>query len=230
MPKKLNYPLIFLLLFCAVILSLIYTVSLTQENYSESQTSYSQTVTSAGNTTADVKVPFAGIKDIDTLLDSIIMNAPHEFTSPEKADKDELVKIAFWCLLMGENPDSFDFEKRKMLLKSQTLEQMYCSLFEETDFPAHKTITSQGVTFSYNKNEGTYSVPITGITPLYTIGKVSSKNKNGKVKIKAELIPSDKWTQNAKGEIITPKAQMQLTITVRKQNDGSLSLLNVSYK
>lgn len=234
MVKKVNYPLIFLILFCVVILWLVYTVSLAEtpdfsEQNRETSTSVAPTE-EMQETKIREKAYGSGIKDISILIDCIAINNPDKFTSPKKADKTELVKIAFWCILLGRSCENFDFTGKKMLINKNQLEQMYLSLFGNTDFPTHKTIKSQGITFSFNEETGTYSVPITGITPGYTANIISKKEKKGALHIKAELIPTDKWTQDTDGKIVSPKAQKHLTITVKKKADGSFSLLSVADK
>lgn len=231
--KKVNYPLVLMILFLCVILSLIYTVSLTEK--AQTSTTVSQTHTSlkaAQSSTSQIKNPksTAGIKDVNVIIDSVAINSPLSFTSPEKADKADLISIAFWCILLTEECESYDFTGKMMLIPKKQVEQVCLSLFENADLPEHKTVKSRGITFSYNEKTGLYSVPITGITPAYTAEIIDRKEKKGRIKIKADLIPTDKWTQSADGKIIKPKAQKSLNVTVKRKSDGTFTILGVSNK
>ena len=59
---------------------------------------------------------------------------------------------------------------------------------------------------------------------------IDRKEKKGRIKIKADLIPTDKWTQSADGKIIKPKAQKSLNVTVKRKSDGTFTILGVSNK
>ena len=231
MVKKVNYPLTFLLVFFLVILGLVYTVSLTEQTEPAVPTTQ-RSIHATEKHTQQIKEQKSdiGIKDIGVIIDSVAINSPLKFTSPEKAEKNKLVAIAFWCILLSGENESYDFSDKAILINENLLEDVYRSLFEDTDFPDHKTIKSQGLTFTYNKKDGTYSVPITGITPGYTAEIVSEKEKGDKIRVKADLIPADKWTQDADGKIISPKAQRSMNVTLKRKIEGTLTILSVANK
>lgn len=229
--RKVNYPLMLILLFAAVILALIYTVSLTQDPEGTSQSmKEGLTVSSEAETKKQTKSTGTGVKDINIIVDSVAIINPLKFTSVEKADKNELVGIALWCILLSQSCESYDFEGKMMLISESRLEQMYTSLFEDISFPGHKTITFSSICFTHNEKNSTYSVPVTSVTPEYTAQIVSKKEKKGKLKITADLIPADNWTQDADGKIVRPKAQQSLNVTVSRKNDGAFTILSVAKK
>ena len=52
---------------------------------------------------------YDGISDTHTLINCMVTVDPEPFTSPSKADKTQLMQVAFWCVLQTGKDESYDF-------------------------------------------------------------------------------------------------------------------------
>lgn len=180
--------------------------------------------------TEENKKEYIGITDSNTLISCIVMVDPDSFTSPQKADADQLFTTAFWCLLHSAKEKNYDFSLKQMTVSRKQAEKMYSSLFPDADIPEPCDIDFGGVIFVYDKKDNSYRVPVTGITPHYTAKIIKHENKADKQIFEVQYIPDNKWTQDIEGKIIPPKAEKTMMITLKKNNNKSLSVFSVVKK
>ena len=197
----------------------------TSETYSPPTSETEKTSSTEDDSEPDEE--YKGITDPDTLISCIVTVDPEPFEFPSKADKTQLMQIAFWCVLQSGKDENYDFSQKCMLIPQSEVEKMYRSLFGNTKMPQPENLDFQGVTFTYDKKDKTYNVPITGITSRYTAKTVEEKKNGNKLVFLTEYIPKSNWTQTRDGEIVAPEAQKTMSITLKKGNNNLLSVYSV---
>ena len=155
---------------------------------------------------------------------------PDAFTSPKKADPNQLFKIAFWCVLHSDGAANYNFSLRQMTVSRKKAEKMYSSLFPGAKASEPCDMNFNGVLFTYDKSADCYRVPVTGITSHYTGKTVKENQKSDNQIFEIQYIPDSKWKQDSNGKIIPPKPEKTMLITLKKHKDSTLSILSVTKK
>ena len=158
-----------------------------------------------------------------TMLRPVVMNDPATFDDVSLANPDELLSIAIWnILLQNPDPDRYDFADGQMLLPQTEVEESLQSLFG-TDVPVkHTTVDGGGVTFSYAEKKRCYTIPITGITPIYS-PRIDDMTVSGdRVVLTVGYLSGEDVTQNENGELVLPEPAKRMRITLRRGAENQL--------
>ena len=157
------------------------------------------------------------------MLRPVVMNDPGAFDDVSLANGDELLSIAIWnILLQNPDPDRYDFVEGQMLLPKTEVEDSLHSLFGADAAIHHTTVDGGGVTFSYAAKRGCYTIPITGVTPIYTPRIDDMQVSGDRVILTVGYLAGEDFTQNEKGEPIAPEPAKLMRITLRRGADDQL--------
>lgn len=158
-----------------------------------------------------------------TMLRPVVMNDPASFDDVSLANPDELLSIAIWnILLQNPDPDRYDFADGQMLLPQTEVEESLQSLFGTDVSVKHTTVDGGGVTFSYAEKKRCYTIPITGITPIYS-PRIDDMTVSGdRVVLTVGYLSGEDVTQNENGELVLPEPAKRMRITLRRGAENQL--------
>ena len=94
------------------------------------------------------------------------------------------------------------------------------ALFGTEVTPVHGTIEGYGMAFVYDSAKGVYTVPLTGVTPLYTPDVIEKTTVPNSVVLTVACLAGDAWEQGENGEMKAPVPDKHLKITLREK-DGA---------
>lgn len=162
-------------------------------------------------------------EQFQTLLRPVVMNDPSPFDDVSLANGDELLSIAIWrILLQNPDPDRYDFAEGQMLLPQTEVEDSLHALFGADVTVQHATVDGGGVTFSHAEKKRCYTIPVTGITPIYT-PRIDDVSINGdRVVLTVGYLSGEDYTQNEKGELVQPEPAKRMRVTLRRGTDDAL--------
>ena len=101
---------------------------------------------------------------------------PTTFDDVTKADMNELIEISIWSLLKNDNsPDKFESNEIGLAIPKSEVEKEFVELFGKEVTPTHGNVEGYGIDFLYDSVTGIYTVPLTGVTPIYTPDVIAEK-------------------------------------------------------
>ena len=179
-------------------------------------------------------VIFAGVKGIDTAIDKskhyeeyekfltpVVLIDPDSFDDVTKADMSQLMEISIWSLLKSDvAPDTFESNENGLVVPKSAIEEEFVELFGTEVAPVHQTIEGYGLEFVYDTKTECYTVPLTGISPIYTPQVVDKTTSSDTVVLTVACLAGDAWEQGENGDMIAPTPDKYIKITLREQNDN----------
>ncbi len=161
-------------------------------------------------------------EEYESYLTPVIHIDPTTFDDVTKADMSELIEISIWSLLKNENtPDKFESNENGLAIPKAEVEKEFVELFGTEVIPTHTTIEGYGIDFSYDSVTGIYTVPLTGVTPIYTPDVVAVQKSTDTVVVTVACLSGDAWEQAENGEMVAPSPDKYLKITLR-ETEGNL--------
>ncbi len=179
-------------------------------------------------------VVVAGVKGIDTAIDKtkryeeyekiltpVVLIDPDTFDDVTKADMSQLMEISLWSLLKNDvAPDSFESNENGLAIPKDAVEKEFVELFGTEIIPVHGTIEGYGIDFTYDTTTETYTVPLTGVTPIYTPDVIDVDKTTDTVVLTVACLAGDAWEQGENGEMVAPTPDKFIRITLRENNEN----------
>lgn len=104
---------------------------------------------------------------------------PDSFSDITKADQSALMNIAICTLLTDDvKTGAYNVTEKGMEVPADDVTGYFLKMFGTDVQPVHGTITGYGYEFVYNPATKTYTVPLTGVTPPFTV-RIESVEKTG---------------------------------------------------
>ena len=124
------------------------------------------------------------------LLRPVVMNDPSAFDDVTLANENELLSIAIWNILLQEpDPDKYEYAEGEMLLPKAEVEESLHTLFGADVAVSHGAVDED--------------IELKNERILLTVGYLSGAD----------------FTQNEKGEIVTPEPAKRMLVTLRRGKD-----------
>lgn len=160
-------------------------------------------------------------EEYEAYLVPVIHIDPTTFDDVTKADMNELIEISIWSLLKNENtPNRFESNESGLAIPKSEVEKEFVELFGSEVIPTHGNIEGYGIDFTYDSVTGIYSVPLTGVTPIYTPDVVDVQTSTDTVVVTVACLSGDAWEQAENGEMVAPSPDKYLKVTLRESNDN----------
>mgnify|MGYP003292369765 CR=1 FL=1 len=181
-----------------------------------------------------VTVVMAGVNGINTavektkryeeyekILTPVVLIDPDTFDDITKADMSQLMEISLWSLLKSDiAPDTFESNESGLSIPKDAVEKEFVELFGTEITPAHGTIEGYGIDFTYDSATEKYTVPLTGVTPIYTPDVVDVSKTTDTVVLTVACLSGDAWEQGENGEMVAPTPDKYIKITLRENNEN----------
>lgn len=159
-------------------------------------------------------------EDYEKLLTPVVLIDPDNFDDITKADMSQLIEISIWSLLKSDiDPDTFASNENGLSIPKSAVEEEFIELFGTEITPVHATIDGYGLEFAYDAKTETYTVPLTGVTPIYTPKVVDKTTSSDKIVLTVACLAGDAWEQGENGEMIAPAPDKYIKITLRKKDE-----------
>ncbi len=181
-----------------------------------------------------VTVVVAGVNGLDTVIEKtknyeeyekiltpVVLIDPDTFDDITKADMSQLMEISLWSLLKNDvTPNTFTSNENGLIIPRTEVEKEFVELFGTEITPLHSTIEGYGIDFTYDNISETYSVPLTGVTPIYTPDVIDISKTTDTVVLTVACLSGDAWEQGENGEMIAPTPDKYIKITLRENEDN----------
>lgn len=162
-----------------------------------------------------------GYEEYEKMLVPVVLISPDTFDDITKADMNQLIEISIWSLLKSDiSPDTYEITGDGIIIPKADVEAQFVKLFGKEVAPVHGTIEGYGMAFVYDSAKGIYTVPLSGVTPLYTPDVIDKKETANTIVLTVACLAGDAWEQGENGEMKPPVPDKYLKITLREK-DGA---------
>ena len=164
------------------------------------------------------------VKNIDEynkMLIPVVMNDPDTFDDLTKADMNQLLDISIWAILKSDlAPDTYTYNDSGMVIPEEDVSKQFTKLFGKNVAPVHASVTGFGYEFSYDAASKCYTIPLTGVAPVYTPDVIDVDKKGGAVILTVAYLSANGWTQSEDGKMVAPSPDKYVKITLREGDSG----------
>ncbi len=162
-----------------------------------------------------------GYEEYEKLLTPVVLIDPDSFDDITSADMSQLMEITLWSLLKNDvAPDSFESNDSGLAIPKSAVEEEFVKIFGTEVKPVHSTIEGYGIDFVYDNTTATYTVPLTGVTPIYTPDVVKISKTTDTVVLTVACLAGNAWEQGENGEMVAPNPDKYIRITLRENDDN----------
>ncbi len=166
-------------------------------------------------------------EEYEKILTPVVLIDPDTFDDITMAEMSQLMEISLWSLLKNDaTPNAFVSNENGVSIPKKAVEDKFVELFGSEVTPVHGTIEGYGLDFVYDNTSETYTVPLTGVTPIYTPDVVDVSKKSDVIVLTVACISGNAWEQGENGEMVAPSPDKYLRITLR-ENDGNLYISSI---
>lgn len=160
-------------------------------------------------------------EEYERILAPVVLIDPDTFDDITKADMSQLLEMSIWTLLKNDNaPDKYEMNENGLSIPKADVETVFTDLFGTQLKPIHSTIEGYGIDFVYDNSTECYSVPLTGVTPIYTPDVVEVQKSSDTVVLTVACLAGSAWEQNENGEMVAPAPDKYLKVTLREANEN----------
>lgn len=159
--------------------------------------------------------------EYEKILTPVVLIDPDTFDDVTKADMSQLIEISIWSLLKSDiDPDTFESTENGLSIPKSAVEEEFIELFGTEITPVHATIDGYGLEFQYDAKTEIYTVPLTGVTPIYTPKVVDKTTSSDTVVLTVACLAGDAWEQGENGDMIEPTPDKYIKITLREKDEN----------
>lgn len=164
------------------------------------------------------------VKNIDEynkLLVPVVMNDPDMFDDLSKADMGQLIDISIWAILKSDlAPDAYTYNDSGMVIPEEDVVKQFRKLFGSKIAPVHASVTGFGYEFTYDGASKCYTIPLTGVAPVYTPDVIDVEKKSNTVVLTVAYLAANGWAQSTDGKMVAPSPDKYVKITLREGDTG----------
>ncbi len=164
------------------------------------------------------------VKNIDEynrMLIPVVMNDPDTFDDLSKADMSQLLDISIWAILKSDlAPDTYSYNDSGMIIPEEDVAKQFEKLFGNNLAPVHSTVTGFGYEFTYDAASKCYTIPLTGVAPVYTPDVINVEKKSNTIILTVAYLAANGWAQSTDGKMVAPSPDKYMKITLREGDTG----------
>lgn len=167
----------------------------------------------------------AEYEEYQAFLTPVVMFDPDAFDDLTQANPSQLIDCAIWALLTGDlEPDQYQSDAGTLIVPQADVEKKFAELFGSDVKPAHQTVDGYGYQFAYDSAAGTYTIPLTGVEPIYTPRVVDASKQGNTIAVTVAYIASNQWAQDENGNMVPTMADKYMRATLRDNGNGGYYL------
>lgn len=181
-----------------------------------------------------VTIIVSGVRTVGTLIDRsrnyeeynvmltpVVQNDPDTFDDISQANPAQLIDISIWAILKSDlNPDQYAYSDAGMLIPEADVTAKFHELFGTEAQPQHVSTEGYGYEFTYDAAQRQYTIPLTGIVPIYTPRVTDVQKKSSTLVLTVGYLAGDQWAQNENGDMVAPQPDKYMKVTLRRGADG----------
>lgn len=164
------------------------------------------------------------VKNIDEynkMLVPVVMNDPNMFDDLSKADMSQLIDISIWAILKSDlAPDTYSYNDSGMVIPEEDVSKQFEKLFGNKIAPIHASVTGFGYEFTYDAASKCYTIPLTGVAPVYTPDVIDVEKKSNTIILTVAYLAANGWAQSSDGKMVAPSPDKYVKITLREGDTG----------
>ncbi len=156
---------------------------------------------------------------------------PDSFSDITNADKSDLLNIALCTLLTdGVKTGDYSVTEKGMIVPASDVEAYFLKMFGADVKIAHSSVLGYGYEFIYDAKANTYTVPLTGVTPPFTVRIESVEKTGGFVLLRVGYVGTANIEVSADGTISATQPDKYADITLKETEKGFnlISLMTVT--
>lgn len=154
---------------------------------------------------------------LEDIIRPVLMHDPVPFERATDIDQTQILYYCMWAALMNDEQQYGYDENQEMLVPASDLDAMAASLFGPEVALEHKTFGEYELSYYYNPEKQTYSVPVNAQLYVYT-PRVEDVKKNGEyydVRV-GYLPPSGAYTVDFQGDRGEPEPDKYMVYVMEK--------------
>lgn len=146
---------------------------------------------------------------------------PDSFSDITKADKEALLNIAI-CTLLTDDTKTGDYSvtEKGLVVPAEDVEGYYLKMFGPDVEIVHSSVMGYGYEFTYDATAQTYTVPLTGVTPPFTVRIESVEKTGGLAVLRVGYVGTNNIEVQADGTIIATQPDKYADITLKETETG----------
>ena len=146
---------------------------------------------------------------------------PDSFSDITKADKEALLNIAI-CTLLTDDIKTGDYNvtEKGLVVPAEDVEGYYLKMFGPDVEIVHSSVMGYGYEFTYDATAKTYTVPLTGVTPPFTVRIESVEKTGGLAVLRVGYVGTNNIEVQADGTIIATQPDKYADITLKETETG----------
>lgn len=146
---------------------------------------------------------------------------PDSFSDITKADKEALLNIAI-CTLLTDDTKTGDYSvtEKGLVVPAEDVEGYYLKMFGPDVEIVHSSVMGYGYEFTYDATAQTYTVPLTGVTPPFTVRIESVEKTGGLAILRVGYVGTNNIEVQADGTISATQPDKYADITLKETETG----------
>ena len=143
------------------------------------------------------------------------------FADITTANKDELRNIAI-CSLMNDDvtTSSYNVTEKGLVVPAADVEGHYVSMFGADTQIVHARVVGYGYEFVYDATNGVYYVPLTGVTPPFSVRIESAKVTGDFIQLRVGYVGTSNVEVDSNGALQAAQPDKYADVTLKKTDNG----------
>ncbi len=159
--------------------------------------------------------------EYSTFLTWVVGVDPTPFSDVTKADKNELLNIALCSLLQNDKTTaSYEVTEKGLVVPKADVEKQYARMYGAETPIVNANVVGYGYEFTYDVGRECYYVPITGVSPVFSVRIESVKKTGGIIELRVGYIGVNNVEVKPDGTLEPASPDKYATITLKKTDDG----------
>lgn len=152
---------------------------------------------------------------------------PDPFSDITKANKDALRNIAICTLLRDDvKTGAYNVTEKGLEVPAADVEEFYNNMFGNENPIVHASVVGYGYEFTYDAAKNIYLVPLTGVTPPFTVRIESVDKTGGFIVLRVGYVSTNNIEVAPDGTVQAAQPDKYADITL-KETDNGYNLISV---
>lgn len=146
---------------------------------------------------------------------------PASFSDITSANKDDLRNIAI-CSLMNDEvtTSTYNVTEKGLVVPAADVENYYISMFGAENGIVHASVVGYGYEFVYDAANSVYYVPLTGVTPPFSVRVESAKVTGDFIQLRIGYVGTTNVEIDAQGNLQAAQPDKYADVTLKKTETG----------